>query len=136
MNRSTSSTAVSTKYILYSMLAVCPAFGTIFLTLGPGLSAFIRNMVLPPAASGMTAITNTRIPMPPTQWVNERQKSRQWGRASTSDRIDAPVVVKPDAVSNTASNIFGIDPDRRNGSAPKILYRNQTSAQITEPSRA
>ena len=118
------------------MLAVSPALGTIFLTLGPGLSAFIRNIVLPPAASGMSAITNTSIPMPPTQWVNDLQKSRQWGSASTSDRIDAPVVVKPDAVSKTASNIFGIDPDRRKGSAPKILYRNQTMAQITEPSRA
>ena len=74
--------------------------------------------------------------MPPTQWVNDLQNSSQWGSASTSDKMDAPVVVNPDAVSNTASIKSVIYPARKNGNAPKMLYKNHTSAQMTLPSRA
>ena len=41
--------------------------------------------------------------------------------ASTFKSILAPVVVKPEAVSNTASVILGIAPDTKNGIAPMIL---------------
>ena len=43
------------------------------------------------------------MPMPPSQWVNERQKSNDRGNASMSRRTDAPVVVNPLIVSNSAS---------------------------------
>jgi len=46
---------------------------------------------------------NTRMPMPPNQWVKLRQKSIPLSSASTSVRMLAPVVVKPETVSNTAS---------------------------------
>ena len=57
---------------------------------------------------GRIAIINTRTPMPPIQCVKLRQKSKDFGRASTSERIEAPVVVKPDTVSKRASMKFGI----------------------------
>ena len=50
--------------------------------------------------------------MPPSQWVKLRQNSMQWESFSTSDRILAPVVVKPDTVSNMASVKLGISPLR------------------------
>ena len=52
---------------------------------------------------GMTAMINTRTPMPPIQWVKLRQNKPPMVRASTFGRILAPVVVKPEAVSNMAS---------------------------------
>ena len=82
------------------------------------------------------AITNTRIPIPPIQWVKLLQKSIQRGRASTSERILAPVVVKPEAVSNTASIMEGMHPEIRKGSAPKILSTNQARATVINPSLA
>ena len=41
--------------------------------------------------------------MPPTQCVDNRKNWVQRASASTSVRMVAPVVVKPDAVSKTAS---------------------------------
>ena len=46
---------------------------------------------------------NTSTPMPPTQWVKLRQNSSPWLMASTSVRMEAPVVVKPLTVSKNAS---------------------------------
>jgi hypothetical protein len=42
---------------------------------------------------GRIASTNTMIPTPPIQCVDARQKSRARGTASTSVRMDDPVVV-------------------------------------------
>ena len=53
---------------------------------------------------------------------------------SISVRILAPVVVKPDAVSNTASVKFGISPDIKNGIAPVRLIRSHVSAVTIKPS--
>ena len=41
--------------------------------------------------------------MPPTQWVKLRQNKIPRLRDSTSGRMVAPVVVKPETVSNSAS---------------------------------
>ena len=41
--------------------------------------------------------------VPPTQWVKLRQNSSPWLMASTSVRMEAPVVVKPLTVSKNAS---------------------------------
>ena len=73
-------------------------------TSGPGLSALSRCMLSPlPLLRGMMARTNTSTPMPPIQWVKLRQKSKPRHRPSMLVRMLAPVVVKPDAVSKTAS---------------------------------
>ena len=104
--RPSSSTTISTNvmamYIAYKIKAVFLAAGTSFSTLGPGLSARIKKILVPPD-KGITAMTNTSTPIPPIQWVKLRQNKIQRGRLSTSERILAPVVEKPDAVSNNAS---------------------------------
>ena len=41
--------------------------------------------------------------MPPIQWVKHRQNWMGSGSTSTSARMVAPVVVKPDAVSKKVS---------------------------------
>ena len=65
-------------------------------------SARIR-WIFRPLDRGRIAIMNTRMPMPPSQWVKQRQSRLQWERASMSVRMVEPVVVKPETVSNTAS---------------------------------
>ena len=45
----------------------------------------------------------TSTPMPPIQWLNRRQNMQPRLSPSTSSRMLAPVVVKPDTVSNSAS---------------------------------
>ena len=49
------------------------------------------------------ASRNTSTPIPPTQWVKLRQYISPFAICSTSGRMEAPVVVKPDTVSNKAS---------------------------------
>ena len=71
--KSTTSATVSATYIRYNILAVCLVFGTILSIVGPGTSAFIILRDLLPAR-GITAITNTSTPIPPTQWVKALQK--------------------------------------------------------------
>ena len=52
----------------------------------------------------MTSLSLIHIsPIPPIQCVNARQKSVAWHRHSTSLNTVAPVVVKPDTISNSAS---------------------------------
>lgn len=55
--------------------------------------------------------------MPPTQCVRQRQSMEAWLSASTSPRMVAPVVVKPETVSKSASMKNGISRLRTNGSA-------------------
>ena len=74
---------------------------------GPGASETAMFCPLIPK-EGIRAMANTRMPMPPIQWVKERQKSMLLGRASISERMEAPVVEKPEQVSKKASTKFGI----------------------------
>ena len=79
--------------------------GTILFTVGPGLSARRMCSVKPsaPPLVGMMASRNTSTPMPPIQWLKLRQNSSACPSASTSERMEAPVVVKPDTISKSAS---------------------------------
>ena len=43
------------------------------------------------------------MPIPPSQWVRERQNRIERGSPSMSRRIEAPVVVNPEMVSKKAS---------------------------------
>ena len=83
----------------------------------------------------ITAIMNTSTPMPPTQCVKLRQNNRPWPSASTSVRIDAPVVVKPETVSKNASINDGILPLMTNGNAPNSDIPIHDRATIASPSR-
>ena len=47
------------------------------------------------------------IPIPPYQWVKERQNRIPLDRISTSAMVEAPVVVNPDTDSN---QLFTKDP--------------------------
>ena len=72
--------------------------------------------------------------MPPIQCVKLRQNSVQCDSASTSGTTLAPVVVKPETVSNSASVKCGISPEKTKGRAPKILNTIQQRATVTKPS--
>ena len=74
--------------------------------------------------------------MPPTQWVTLRHSSEACDSASTSLKMVAPVVVKPEIVSNSASTTNGISPLSIKGSAPVSASTIQHSATVTKPSRA
>ncbi len=69
---------------------------------------------MPPTPSnGRIATESTMMPIPPIQWVNERQNSTPRGSDSMSPNTVAPVVVKPDTDSNTASMGEPITPVQR-----------------------
>ena len=53
-----------------------------------------------------------------------------------SGKTLAPVVVKPEMTSNSASSKSGISPLRKNGSAPKKLRTIQLMDTATKPSFA
>lgn len=74
---------------------------------------------------------NTRIPIPPSQWVKERQNNMDLGSASMSVKIVDPVVVKPEQDSKKASATSGIAPDAKNGIAPMT----EATIQVTETTR-
>ena len=88
---------VSTMYMTYKILAVVRIFGTSLFTFGPGLSARSRCMVypLPLSPFGESARRNTSTPMPPSQWLKLRQYIIPGESASTSPKIEEPVVVLP-----------------------------------------
>ena len=86
----------------YSILAVPPTLGTSLVLMGPGLSARMRNTA-PSPSFGVSARNSTSTPMPPIHWVSERHSSTLRGRWDTAVKVDEPVVVSPETVSNRAS---------------------------------
>ena len=60
-----------------------------------------RNPPIP--RRGIRATASAMTPKPPSQCVSQRQRLTLTGRLSTSDRTEAPVVVKPLTLSNAAS---------------------------------
>ena len=93
----------------------------------------IRLMWEPPLI-GIMASRKTSTPMPPIQCVKLRQSSAACERASTSERMLAPVVVKPEMVSKSASVNDGISRENQNGRQPKKLSATQLKAVATQPS--
>ena len=75
--------------------------GTSLPAVGPGTSARTRCMELS-FSIGMTISTKTSTPIPPTQWVKHLQNATPCPSVPGSARTDAPVVVKPDTISNNA----------------------------------
>ena len=74
------------------------SLGCILALMGPVASA-AKIFTLPPTSEGRMAMVKNTIPSPPIHCISERQKSIPWGSTSTSSRMVAPVVVKPDIVS-------------------------------------
>ena len=67
------------------------------------------------------------IPIPPSQWVKDRQKSMDLERASTSVRMVDPVVENPEHISKKASAGLGMFPDITRGTPPITDARSQAS---------
>ena len=84
------------------MRAVLRMRGTSLPTVGPGTSARMMCIDRLPAI-GRMAMMNTSMPMPPIQCANRRQNCAPCDSASMSVRMLAPVVVKPETISNSAS---------------------------------
>ena len=84
-------TTVKIIYSRYSLREVSEKCGVILSSVGPGVS---RLAIIIPSTpmDGIMAVANTIIPMPPSQWLKERQNRMDFGRASMSLRMDAPVV--------------------------------------------
>jgi|GEM_PF-3273277 len=78
---------------------------------------------------------STTIPMPPIQWLSERQKRIDFGSASTSVSMEAPVVERPDMVSKNASVGEGIAPETTNGTAPTTDASSHVTVTRKNPSR-
>ena len=98
--------------------------------MGPTDSAEKRLISLRPNIGNTATVKNT-IPKPPTQWVIMRQKSIDFGNASISCNIVAPVVVKPDMVSKKASVKPGMLPVNIYGNVPKSEKTTQHSVTTT-----
>lgn len=62
---------------------------------------------------GSRATAKTSTPMPPMKTVKLRQKRTERGSDSISERMEEPVVVKPEAVSKMASGMDGMAPVKR-----------------------
>ncbi len=65
-------------------------------------SSTLESIILLLPMEGRMTRVNITTPIPPTQHVAMRQKWSPRGRASTLSRIEAPVVVNPDTLSNQA----------------------------------
>ena len=103
--------------------------------LGPGLSAFNKNIVLVDNY-GINASINIRNTIPPIQWVKLLQNNIPLGSDSISVNIEAPVVVKPDDVSKNASINEGIAPLITKGSAPTTEINIHANPTVRNPSFA
>ena len=65
------------------------------------ISTLLSVILLLPSEGRITS-ANITTPMPPIQVEDMRQNCKPRGSSSTSFRMEAPVVVKPDTLSNQA----------------------------------
>ncbi len=67
--------------------------------------------------------------------MRERQNSTARGIGSICWKMEAPVVVKPDTDSNSASTGLMVVPANMNGSAPTMPASTQEPVTTSKPSR-
>lgn len=106
-----------------------------FSEVGPGLSAAIRFCARSPM-EGNRARANTKMPIPPSQWVELRQNKMLLGKLSISRKMEAPVVVNPETDSKIQSIKVPNPPLMKKGMAPKNDMVIQMNATLTKPSLA
>ena len=99
--KSTNSIKVRERYVMYSIFAESLMRTVTFSTTGPGVSAFAIKCPLIPRA-GRIEMTNTSIPIPPSQWIRAFQ-SRRLSERTPFAAAEHPVVVNPDVDSKKAS---------------------------------
>ena len=85
--------------------------------------------------SRMSIENRVTMPIPPTQAVEMRQSCSPRGRASMSFRMEAPVVVNPDTLSNSAFSRVNSRPYNRKGSMPNRQAKIQATTTMQLPSR-
>ena len=119
----------------YKILDDWEARGTSLLFTGPGLSARMRKLELIPR-KGSRAAVRMSTPIPPSQWVKDRQNSSPMGSPSMAVRMVAPVVVKPEMVSKKQSINGPNRPENQKGSAPNTPNSTQIRPTVKKPSRA
>ena len=119
-----------------SALAVWVIRGVSFESfMGPVISA--RKSCMPPTPSmGNTAMARTMMPMPPNHWSCWRYNKMERGRSSSPSMTVAPVVVKPERDSNTASVTLSWGwSDNIRGKAPYKPKTAQNRTVTKKPSR-
>ena len=127
----------STAKILYGIYLALTVLELLFLLAGhmPLFEAMLTSFGT--AGTGGFGFRNDSFGSfsPYIQWVKLRQNKMPLGRLSTSGRMLAPVVVKPDTVSNSASTGLGMQPVSTKGAAPTTEMTIQLSAVAVKPSR-
>src|SRR5699024_3024 len=126
---------INVKKIIYKIRAVDDNLETSLPNVGPVISAFMI-CTEEDSAFGKIAKANTKTPIPPTKWLKLRQNNIECDSTSTSNKILAPVVVKPLAISKKASTKDGICLLITNGKALKNEIAIQDSETIVKPSLA
>ena len=94
----------------------------------------VRKSFIPPTfIAGRTAIAMMMNPIPPIHCRIERQRRTDLGMDSTSGITDAPIVVSPDMVSNTAPvksrlvrSQIGIAPNRQPRIQTELVRMNMS----------
>ena len=100
-----SSAAVRPAYSRQRYAAVSRTCGASDWAVGPGAS--VKNSWRTPNASrGSIATNSVMTPIPPSHWVSARQNIVARSSCPKSTSTVAPVVVKPDIDSNTASTML------------------------------
>ena len=125
---------VRATYTPHREVAVSATRGVSFSDWAPENSARYRCM--PPCpTSGRTAMTKTTIPMPPSHEDRARQSRMGRESDSTSERIEAPVVVTPEVASKTASVTLAMPGASTKGKLPNKLAPSHTATVNRMPSR-
>ena len=124
---------VSRKYVERSQRVVVLKRGCSLLDFGPVISAE-KRLISPTELDGRSARVKTTIPIPPIQFVMQRQKCNPCGRESRLSITVAPVDVSPDITSKKASVTVERPPERRYGSIPIMVHDSQervTTAKLS-----
>ena len=94
-------TALKTKYTRPIVADMVELFGRIFSEISE--LSVLKSFIPPILSAGKMAIAITIMPMPPTQFMMQRQNSTDFGNFSKPENTVEPVVVSADTVSNQAS---------------------------------
>ena len=117
--------AVSTVPTITVSRAVSLILGSVFSGVGPGASAVSTSTAHWRRPSSQTKMMT--IPSPPSHWVRALQSSRERGSHSTSGKMVAPVVEKPDADSNRPFTTKPGPNSAMYGRAPNTVARHHAS---------
>ena len=123
--RITTSTAVSTAPTMKVSRAVSVILGSVFSGVGPGASA--ESTSTPHCRRPSRKTKRITMPSPPSHWVRARHSSSDRGSDSTSAKMLAPVVEKPEADSKIPFTTKPGPNKATYGAAPTTVARPQAT---------